>query len=199
MNVVITASGRTLSLSDPDPKDVSIRDIACGLSRINRFSGATMLPVNVADHSLNVVRFLSQRKAPDEIQMLGLLHDAHEAYLGDITSPVRREIAAHVTFDVVQRIAERLDQAIFKAFGIWHAASLGAHAWVRTADDAVFAAEWRDLIHPRCSSAAAAGDAAPFPIKPRSPDKAEEDFLKTFEQLRFRMGPLQASPALSID
>jgi len=197
MNVVISASGRTLSLSDPDPKDVSIRDIACQLSRINRFSGATMLPVNVADHSLNVVRFLSQRKAPAEIQMLGLLHDAHEAYLGDITSPVRREIAAHVTFDVVQRIADRLDQAIFKAFGIWHAASLGAHAWVRTADEAVAAAEWRDLIPGTSRSSFAA--AAPFPIKPRSPDKAEEEFLKTFEQLQLRMGPVQAPPSFSID
>lgn len=186
MSFVTTHSGRAVSLSEPDPATISIRDIACSLSRINRFSGATVLPVNVADHSLNVVKLMSMRKAPPEILMLGLLHDAHEAYLGDITTPVRRELAAYATFDVVQRIADRLDEAILKAFRVWHVASLGALAWVRTADAAVFAAEWRDLMQGKCPVAV---DAAPFVIKPRLAGKAEEDFLTTFERLQLQMGP----------
>lgn len=186
MSYVTTLSGRAVSLSDPDPSTISIRDIACSLSRMNRFNGATVLPVNVADHSLNVVRLMALRKAPPELQMLGLLHDAHEAYLGDIISPVRCEIAAHATFDVVQRIADRLDSAILKAFRVWHAASLGALAWVRTADTAVFAAEWRDLMHGPCPVNV---EAAPFAIKPRLAGKAEEDFLTTFERLHMLIGP----------
>lgn len=186
MSFVTTHSGRAVSLSEPDPATISIRDIACALSRINRFNGATVLPVTVADHSLNVMKYMALRKAPPELQMLGLLHDAHEAYLGDIISPVRREIAAHATFDVVQRIADRLDSAILKAFRVWHASSLGALAWVRTADAAVFAAEWRDLMHGPCPIKA---DAAPFAIKPRLAVRAEEEFLTTFERLQMLIGP----------
>jgi hypothetical protein len=196
MSYIRTASGKAVSLSLPDPGTISIRDIACSLSRINRFSGATLLPVNVADHSLNVARLLAMRKAPPEVQMLGLLHDAHEAYLGDITTPVREEIAYYAAYDVVERLATRFDNAIFKAFGVWHDATLGNLSWVRAADTAVFAAEWRDLMPGPCPAQA---EAAPFPIKPRSPDKAEEDFLKAFEELQLRMGPgANAPPDFSI-
>lgn len=192
MNFVTTRSGRSVSLSDPSPASIDIRDIACSLSRLNRFSGATMLPVNVADHSLNVVKFMAQRKAPPEMLMLGLLHDAHEAYIGDITSPTRREITLLTGRDVVQEMADLLDAAILKAFKVWHYASLGALAWVRTADAAVFAAEWRDLMQGKCPTSV---EAAPFAIKPRNSDKAEEEFMKMFELLTLKIGPVPDSKA----
>lgn len=193
MSIITTRSGRCVSLASPDPETIDIRDIACSLSRLNRFSGATLLPVNVADHSLNVVKLLAQRKAPDEILMLGLLHDAHEAYLGDITNPARAEIAAYAGLDVVARIADRLDFAILKAFGLWSCAILDAQAWVRTADAAVFGAEWRDLMPGRCPVSV---EAAPFAIKPRNSDRSEEDFLKMFDLLRLKLGPrLQSADA----
>lgn len=186
MSLVTTRSGRAVSLADPDPATIDIRDIACSLSRLNRFSGATLLPVNVADHSLNVVRFMAMRKAPPELLMLGLLHDAHEAYIGDITSPTRREIATLAGRDLVQTMADLLDEAILKAFQVWHCSSLGALAWVRTSDAAVFAAEWRDLMPGRCPISV---EAAPFAIKPRNADRAEEEFLKTFDRLQLQIGP----------
>lgn len=186
MNHVLTYTGRRVSLAAPDPASINIRDIACSLSRLNRFCGATRLPVNVADHSLNVVRFLAMRKASPSVQMLGLLHGAHEAYLGDITTPVRREIAAYAGFDPVVEIASRLDEAIMKACGLG-VPLLGEIAWVRSADEAVFLAEWRDLMYGPCRTF---GEAAPFAIKPRNADKAEYDFLRSFERLRIEVGPM---------
>lgn len=191
MNCVRTHTGLMVSLAEPDPATIYIRDIACSLSRINRFSGATQLPVNVACHSLNVVRFLAMKKAPPLMQMFGLLHDAHEAYIGDITEPMRREIAAYATFDVVGRIAERLDAAIQKAFGLHDMPRLIPAAWwVRPADQAVFAAEWRDLMRGPCPIDV---EAAPFAIKPRNADKAEEEFLRMFERLTIEIGPRTAA------
>jgi uncharacterized protein len=190
MNAVHTHTGLMVSLSEPDPATIYIRDIACSLSRLNRFCGATQLPVNVACHSLSVVRFLAMKKAPPLVQMFGLLHDAHEAYLGDIIHPMRREIAAYATFDVVSRIADRLDGAIQKAFGLREMPSFGGLAWVRSADQAVFAAEWRDLMRGPCPVAV---EAAPFAIKPRSADKAEEEFLRTFDRLTIEIGPRTAA------
>jgi 5'-deoxynucleotidase YfbR-like HD superfamily hydrolase len=189
MNHVLTYTGRRVSLAAPDPASIDIRDIACSLSRLNRFCGATRLPVNVADHSLNVARFLAMKKASPSVQMLGLLHDAHEAYLGDIVHPVRREIAAYASFDLVTRIADRLDVAIMNAFGFGLLESSGDEAWVRAADAAVFAAEWRDLMQGPCPIVI---EAAPFAIKPRNSEKSEEDFLRSFERLRIEVGPMPA-------
>lgn len=186
MNCVQTHTGLRVSLAEPEPSTIYIRDIACALSRLNRYSGATQLPVNVACHSLNVVRFLATKKAPPLVQMFGLLHDAHEAYIGDITEPMRREIAAYASFDVVTRIAERIDKAIWQAFGLDAAPGFGGLAWVRSADQAVFAAEWRDLMRGPCPLKV---EAAPFAIKPRNADKAEEEFLRTFERLLIEIGP----------
>ncbi|MEN6306012.1 MAG: HD domain-containing protein [Armatimonadia bacterium] len=185
MSIVRTYSGRSVSLASPDPASIDIRDIACGLSRLNRFNGATKLPVSVADHSLNVARLLGMWKADAELQLLGLLHDAHEAYFGDITTPVRRELAAWAGADHVQRMADRLDRAIFQAFRLNSIATSFAHAKVRDADAAVYAAEWRDLMPGPCPMPVAP---ASFPIKPRNADKAEEEFLKTFDRLRLDAG-----------
>lgn len=58
------------------------RDIMRGLSNIARFSG--QISYTVLQHSICVSKTL-----PEELQLEGLLHDAHEAYLGDIVSPLK--------------------------------------------------------------------------------------------------------------
>lgn len=186
MNAVRTYSGREVLLNAPDPASIEIRDIACSLSRINRFSGATWLPVNVADHSLNVVRWLAMAKAPPIVQMHGLLHDAHEAYIGDITEPMRRELHAYATFDVVRRIADRLDVSIRLAFGLDRHTPRDCEEMVQKADRAVFAAEWRDLMK---GPAPVCGTPAPFAIKPRNSDQAETSFITCFQRLQLEIGP----------
>ncbi len=186
MSMIRTYSGRCVSLVTPSSDDIDIRDIACSLSRINRFSGATRLPINVADHSLNVVRLISMRKASPATQMLGLLHDAHEAYLGDITAPVRCELAALAEEDVVSRIAEKLDLAILRAFGLSDHATFVNVTKVKQADAALLAAEWRDFMQGPCPTIE---EPAPFAIRPRNPDRSEEEFLRAFERLQIEIGP----------
>src|SRR5205085_1920126 len=71
---------------DPSPRDVDIRDIAHGLARINRFNGRIKYDhYSVAQHSVLVSRLL-----PPPYKLFGLLHDAGEAYLGDLITPVKR-------------------------------------------------------------------------------------------------------------
>lgn len=194
MSIVRTHTGRNVSLAAPDPATIEIRDIACSLARINRFSGATRLPVNVACHSLNVTRALGVAGADAGVQLLGLLHDAHEAYIGDITTPMKREIAEWAGSDLVSRIAERLDAAIHQAFGLVRLVTPAAMARVRWADAAVRAAEWRDLMEgPMVSDV----DPVSFPIKPRNADKAEDEFLKAFARLRLESGSFNLNPAAS--
>lgn len=191
MTSVRTYSGHEVSLSDPHPASINIRDIACALSRLNRFCGATRLPVNVADHSLNVVRYLAWSKASPIVQMLGLLHDAHEAFIGDITAPVRRRIRELSGRDLAQEMADRIDGTIRTAFGLQKHAPTRDLALVHAADQAVLAAEWRDLMEGPMPASMPLP--APFAIKPRTADQAEIAFLKSFDLLQLELGPITAT------
>jgi 5'-deoxynucleotidase YfbR-like HD superfamily hydrolase len=95
-NWMQTTSGVPFELMDPRASDVRIEDIAHHLARINRFSGATKgvadSGYSVAQHSCLVADILALWGAPLEIVREGLLHDAGEAYYGDITSPVKQAL-----------------------------------------------------------------------------------------------------------
>ena len=69
--------------------NVSIELIARTLSRINRYNGHGKHPISVLDHSLIVSRL-----CPPEFALAGLMHDAHEALIGDITQPVKNFLRA---------------------------------------------------------------------------------------------------------
>ena len=76
---------------------VTRQAIARGLSRLPRFLGQTDRAYSVAEHSIWVSRWLERiaenqfatRERVAAIALLGLVHDAHEAFTGDIPSPVK--------------------------------------------------------------------------------------------------------------
>lgn len=78
------SSGVLLDINNPELKDINIEDIAWSLSNINRFNGHLQIQISVARHSLEVSELV-----PEELQLAALLHDAPEAYLGDVTRPVK--------------------------------------------------------------------------------------------------------------
>lgn len=77
-------SGKTYWPLDPRPQDICLEDIAHSLAHIARFNGHGD-PITVAQHSVQV----SYRVSP-EAAFLGLMHDATEAYLHDIISPLKQ-------------------------------------------------------------------------------------------------------------
>lgn len=125
-----TVSGRIVDLANPNPNDINIKDIAWALSRIARFNGHTIqkIPYNVAQHSISVAQeiklMIGIKKDTVGINInttdrrmiiLGLLHDASEAYTGDISGPMKKipEFRA-----VCKPIEERVQLAIYKKFEI---------------------------------------------------------------------------------
>lgn len=86
-----THTGRKFSLTNPQPEDIRIEDIAHALSLLCRFTGHTKEFYSVAQHSISVCQM-----ANPENKLWGLLHDASEAYTGDLNRQIKSipEIAA---------------------------------------------------------------------------------------------------------
>ena len=78
-----TVTGRLFPFLSPSPADVDIKDIAFSLANQCRFNGHVPF-FSVAEHSVAVAARL-----PAHLQLAGLLHDAAEAYLSDIPSPIK--------------------------------------------------------------------------------------------------------------
>jgi uncharacterized protein len=85
-----TATHRWFDVLNPSPDMVSLTDIAMGLERIRRWSGQTVgYAPTVLAHSLHVHEVACSMSAGWQVRACALLHDAHEAYVGDVTSPVK--------------------------------------------------------------------------------------------------------------
>lgn len=112
MTWIETYSGQKVIFPFPEPESIKIQDIAHGLSQICRFSGQCSHFYSVAQHSLNMAIELHKRGCGPRLQLLGLIHDATEAYVGDIPSPIKQLIPAY------QEIEKRLQKAIWTGLHI---------------------------------------------------------------------------------
>lgn len=89
--VITTVSGRQVPVNKSPPlKTISIKDIAHGLSMQCRYNGQVKNFYNVADHSIAVSRAVFVMTDDYKKALEGLLHDAHEAYVGDMATPIKK-------------------------------------------------------------------------------------------------------------
>lgn len=80
---IVAHSGAVVRLENPSPNTLHLQDIAFALAHLNRYTGHVG-GYSVAEHSLHVAALV----AP-EYRLEALLHDASEAYLGDMSSPLK--------------------------------------------------------------------------------------------------------------
>lgn len=110
--VVELLSGRWIDVLNPRVADIHLPDIAGGLAKICRFQGQTSRFYSVAEHSVLCALLAEQRQLDDQLVRAAFLHDAHEAYLGDITTPIKLLIPG------IEDISSRLDQAVAEHFDV---------------------------------------------------------------------------------
>lgn len=133
MSYLITHTGRRFDLRMPRASEVDIEDIAHSLAHLCRFNGHTRDFYSVAQHS-----FFVSGVVPPEHALVGLLHDATEAYVGDLISPIKRMVPRY------QRLEAEVWTAIAARFGL----SLALPREVAEADELLLATEIRDLLTP---------------------------------------------------
>lgn len=107
MSYIQTLSGKHFNYLDIQHDDIVIEDIATALSHLCRFAGHLPEFYSVGQHSV-----LTSHLVPQEFALEALLHDAAEAYLQDIPSPLKRLLPDY------QVIEARVDAAIRQKFGL---------------------------------------------------------------------------------
>lgn len=155
-NSIRTYTGKVFDLKIMDPDSICIEDIAHALSNTARFGGHLNRLYSVAQHSCYVAINSSK-----ENMLAALLHDASEAYIGDMPSPFKSMMPDY------QEIENRLMAVIAKKFGFQFPLVEEIHR----EDQNMFQVEWRELV---------LGD---NPESYQSPERAEKLFLDMFYQI----------------
>jgi hypothetical protein len=166
---IVTYTGRRFYPLAPRIEDIDIEDIAHALSNMCRFTGHCRQFYSVAQHSI-----LAAYHAPAWLKLAMLLHDASEAYLCDLSRPVKHSpgLAAY-------RAAEdRLQQLVGQRFGV-----VFDDPMVKQIDDRMLMTERRDLTD--ASQPWSSHHLPPYEeiIYPLSPGTAKEVFLDYAREL----------------
>jgi hypothetical protein len=112
-----TYSGKAVTFTNITEEDIELVDIVQALSNICRFNGHIPSFYSVAEHSVRAANFALEENLGKEIALTMLLHDAAEAYVGDMVRPLKR----HPDYGTAHRQLEDKILATIcqKLGGIW--------------------------------------------------------------------------------
>ena len=155
--ILTLANGLGIDLLHPKATDIDFAVIAEHLSKEKRYNGATLgLEYSVAEHSVRGAHAILEATKDQELAAYFLLHDAHEAFLKDDTTPKKRALAAIAeesfgllasaiiaSFDL---LTHRFDAAIHEAAGLSWPPPAHLTPLIKHWDFVMFVTEWRDLM-----------------------------------------------------
>jgi hypothetical protein len=165
LSYIITHTGIYFDLLNPKKDKVEINDIAHALSLTCRYNGHIPFHYSVAEHSCHVADKLINWGFP-ELAFDGLMHDAAEAYTGDIVHPLKSSPEFWAVFAPIE---ERLEQVVADRFGLIYP----MHELVKQADKAVY--EW-EVEHIRTGK-----------VKGYSPKVAKDQFLTNYYAMKIKI------------
>ncbi|MEY4416901.1 MAG: hypothetical protein RIQ53_4194 [Pseudomonadota bacterium] len=141
---ITTASGASVLLDRPDPASLQLSDMAHALGQIPRYCGHARRPYSVAEHSILVAQII-EAAYPDargnpHAGLAALMHDAHEAYIGDLSTP-----AKGILGEPWALYEERMQRAVRTRYGL-HQAAVHWAPILQAADRIALATERAQLL-----------------------------------------------------
>lgn len=170
-----TFTGKRFFPADPKVEDFDILDIAHSLSLQCRFNGHCLCFYSVAEHCVRVAEYLEKNTGSHMLAFWGLLHDAPEAYLGDIVRPLKLHLPEY------EKIEENVGRCLIvgKFNMVWP-----MPAEVKLADDILLSTEKRDLLCPSIDQWKAVEDPLSEKIAPMTTDQAMTAYIHSFNRYK---------------
>lgn len=128
---ILTGSGRDYDFLNPSMEGLKVADLARSISRLCRFTGHCARFYSVAEHSVWVSHLV-----PKALARQALVHDLHEALVGDVSSPLKRLL----------RDYKAIEQAAWEQVAALCGVPAEVHPDVKRADLMMLAIERRHLM-----------------------------------------------------
>jgi len=174
-----TVSGKFVNPFEPDPEQLDPNDIAAALANVCRFGGHCRPFYSVAQHSIIVSELVEERGGDVEDVFAALMHDAAEAYLGDMPHPIKHRSPLGTAFKAAE---DHLESVIRARFNI-----KADVPEIKRVDRALLATERRALSGVAWEWPELDGvDALDIELVASPPDEAERAFLARFAELQAR-------------
>ena len=184
---------------DPRPEEIDILDIAHALANICRWGGHCNHFISVAQHSVYVSQHVELHPHHSSyppltsaektmIRRWGLLHDASEAYLGDLPRPIKRQMPGYSKHEhkILYHIAKKFGLDLPEGADPNDPSVALYGSRIKKADNVVLAAERKQQTHyPEDTHG---WETLPVPpkdliIKPMAPANAKAFFLERYVEL----------------
>lgn len=124
-SIYMEASGTKFRFDSNSTHEIYTKDIVRSLARVPRFNTQTRVPYYVSQHSQLVRNLVQAMGGNSVVQLQALLHDATEAYIGDIPAPVKT---------VVPEIKTKLEEPLWRRIAERYRLPVEMHALVKHAD-----------------------------------------------------------------
>lgn len=160
-NSIRTVSGKYFDITKMDPETIDINDIAHALSFQPRFSGHLPVFYSVAQHSVMCAIHVT-----NNYKLEALMHDASEAYLVDIPSPIKALLPDY------KALEDKLNKVIAEKFGITYPFS----DTLKAIDRDMLIYEWEGVMLEL------------NPVECWTPERAKKEFLDMYNQLTSNHG-----------
>jgi hypothetical protein len=170
-----TISGIKFYPLHPKIEDITILDIAHALGNIARFTGHTRKFYSVAQHSIMVSKICKPENA-----LYGLLHDGSEAYISDLSRPIKTSPG----MEFFKTVEKKIQDLIYEKFHL----SLPVPEDIKIADNTMFITEARSLTTvPFTDEYWGSGWPTPLEeIHPLTPEESKFAFLERYYELTHR-------------
>ena len=177
-----TSSGVKFYPLNPDPQGILIEDIAHALSLLCRGNGHVKVFFSVGQHCIHCAKEAEQRGYSTRLILACLLHDASEAYLSDITRPVKQHLQDYCRYE------EHLLEVIYKKF-LGSPQSQEEQKLVKIIDDDMLYYDLRDLLNEFVNKSVGEQEPRTAPVmyssfsyKKRPFKEVEEEYLSLFRK-----------------
>lgn len=180
---ILTATGKKFWFDDPKPEQICIEDIAWALAHSCRYTGHCRWFYSIAQHA-----FMASYLVPELFAMEALLHDAAEAYIGDLIRPLKR---LPIFGDIYLKIEGPIEKAVAERFKL-------TYPWpdeVKRADELVVGAEVAQNIRSKVVNhlsddiaARTEGERSATQLYYWNADLAKIYFLQRFTELAAKRG-----------